>query len=111
MSTSTTKANHAKGDSKPRQDTNAINQLALKAQALALQHKAKIGPRLTTAFLSSFVDDLAGLVTDVPAVITAQDGRVQLTAAQNSAILAGWMPACARPTGFQARRQDGRRRP
>jgi hypothetical protein len=90
MSTSTKKAKHAKADSKPRQDTNAINQLALKAQALALQHKDKIGPRLSTEFLASFTADLADLGDKVPAVIVAKDGKVQLTAAQNSAVLTGY---------------------
>jgi hypothetical protein len=90
MSTSKTKAKHAKGDSKPRQNTNAINQLGLKARDLATQHQVKIGSRLPPAFLASFANDLTGLVTAVPAALTARDGKVQLTAAQSTALLLGY---------------------
>ena len=90
MSAATTKAKRAKGDSRPKQDFNAINQLGLKAQSLATQHQAQIGPRLSAAFLASFATDLAGLVTAVPAVLTSHDGKVQLTAAQAAALHTGY---------------------
>lgn len=90
MSAATTKAKKAKSDSRPKQDFNAINQLGLKAQALAGKHQAEIGPRLSAAFLIAFAADLAGLLDAVPAVITSHDGQVQLTAAQTSALLSGY---------------------
>ena len=76
----------AKGTTKPKQTTNAINLAALKAQALAVKHQVKIGGRLSPAFLLAFAADLAAIVTAVPAVITARDGQVQLTAQQTTAL-------------------------
>jgi hypothetical protein len=90
MSAAKTKPKKAKGDSKPKQNPNDINQLALKAQALATKHQATIGTRLSVAFLASFAADLTGLVNAVPAVLTSHAGKVQLTAAQGTALVAGY---------------------
>lgn len=77
-------------DAKPKQDWNAITQLGLKAQALVTEHKAKLGDRLKTSFLTTFASDLTALGAVVPAARTARDGSVQLTAAQSSVVAAGY---------------------
>lgn len=90
MSAATTKAKKAKGDTAPKQDIHVIHQLGQKAQDLALQHQAQIGARLPSAFFASFAEDLPSLVAALPAVIVARGGQVQLTAAQNVALLNGY---------------------
>jgi len=90
MSSAKTKARKAKSTDKPKQDLNAINQLGLKAHGLATQHQAAIGARLSPGFLTALADDLAALVAAGPQVITTRHGSVQLTAAQNQALLAGY---------------------
>jgi hypothetical protein len=90
MGTAKTKAKQAKGDTKPRQEFNAIGQLGLKAQALATKYQAQIGTRLSAAFLSSYSSDLAGLTSAVPTFITTHDGTVQLTSAQTVALANGY---------------------
>jgi hypothetical protein len=90
MSLAKTKAKTAKNNSRPRQDFNAIGQLGLKAQQLATANAAAIGTRLSAAFLTSFAADLAALPTQVPTVISTKDGKVQLTAAQATALQAGY---------------------
>ena len=90
MSAATTKAKKAKGDTAPKQDIHIIHQLGHKAQELALQYQAQIGARLPPAFLASFAADLPSLIAALPAVIVAKGGQVQLTAAQNSALLNGY---------------------
>ena len=78
-------------NTKPKQEFNAIYQAGLKAQTLASQYQAKIGIRLSAAFLTAFAADLDTLSTSVPATLTMRDGKVQLTAAQTSALRDGYM--------------------
>jgi hypothetical protein len=80
----------AKGDAAPNQDLNSILQLGLKAQVLAQTHQAKIGARLTPAFLAAFATDLAALPHTAPSVLTSHQGQVQLTAAQTAALSDGY---------------------
>lgn len=89
MSAAKTNARKAPGHSKPKQEPNLINQVGIQAQALAVEHEGRIGARLTADFLAVFAADLAGLLVAVPAVMTAKAGKVQLTAAQSSALDAG----------------------
>ncbi len=90
MATVKTKTKQAMGDSKPKQDFNEIGQLALKAQALATKYSVQIGLRLSSAFLTSFGNDITGLNAAVPTVITTQQGTVQLTLAQTVALSNGY---------------------
>jgi len=90
MSAATTKAKKAKGDTAPKQDFHVIHQLGHKAQDLAVQHQAQIGARLPPAFFASFAADLPSLIAALPAVIVSKGGQVQLTAAQNVALLNGY---------------------
>jgi hypothetical protein len=90
MSAATTKAKKAKGDTAPKQDVHVIHQLGQKAQDLAIRHQVPIGARLPPVFLASFAADLPGLIAALPAVIVAKGGQVQLTAAQNVALLNGY---------------------
>jgi hypothetical protein len=89
MGVAQTKAQTAKGDTKPDKDFDAIGQLALKAQGLATKYQATLGKRLTASFMTSFGDDITALSTAVPTVIQTKDGTVQLTAAQRKALAAG----------------------
>ncbi|MFT3776576.1 MAG: hypothetical protein QM820_65385 [Minicystis sp.] len=82
-------AKKGNGDSKPRQEFNAIVQDALKAQGLAEKHKDEIGDRLPAEFVSSFTGDIDALGVAVPAVIGSKGGSVQLTAAQRAALDTG----------------------
>ena len=90
MSAAKTKAKQAKKDTKPKQEFNNIGQLGLKAQALALEHQSKLGDRLGPTFLVDFDKDLSELNVAVPAMLTTYDGKVQLTAAQLSAVKVGY---------------------
>jgi hypothetical protein len=90
MGVAKAKAKVALDNTKPKQDFNAIGQLGLKAQALAIANAAGIGTRLPAAFLTAFAADIALLVVEVPAKITTEGGVVQLTAAQSSALLAAY---------------------
>lgn len=87
MGTTKSKSN---GANKPRQEFNAINQLALKAQGLAAQHAAPIGARLSPTFLTAFAADIAALGAAVPAALTSKHGKIQLTAAQSAALAGGY---------------------
>ncbi len=77
-------------NNKPKQTANAIGQLALKAQGLVSQYQTQIGSRLSAAFLTSFNSDVAAFPATVPAVMTTQGGKVQLTAAQAAALDTGY---------------------
>jgi hypothetical protein len=90
MSAAKTKAKVANADKKPHQDFSAILQEGLKAQNLATQNATAIGARLSAAWLTSYAADLASLPETVPAAIATHDGAVQLTAAQASALDAGY---------------------
>jgi hypothetical protein len=90
MGTAKTKPKKAKQDSKPKQQFNAIGQLALTAQGLATKYQAQIGARLSAAFLTSFGGDISTLTTAVPTVIKTKDGVVQLTAAQTTSLATGY---------------------
>lgn len=83
----------AKGDTKPAQDFSIIEQAGLKAKNLADQYKTEIGNRLSAVFILAFAADLAGLVVAVPTAITTQQGSVQLTAAQATALGKGYLLA------------------
>jgi hypothetical protein len=90
MGVAQTKAKTAKGDTKPDRDFDAIGQLALKAQGLATKYQAALGKRLTASFVTSFGADITALTAAVPTVIQTKDGTVQLTAAQKTALAAGY---------------------
>jgi hypothetical protein len=75
---------------KPRQAWVAIGQLALKAQKLATDNAAGLGDRVSPTFLVSFNSDVAALnAVSVPGAIASKQGSVQLTAAQNAALVHG----------------------
>src|SRR6185437_7105095 len=78
------------GDLKPKQDWQEIVQLALKAEALATEYATPLGKRIPAAFLTSFAADLTSLNAAVPAAMNAHHGAVQLTAAQQTALLTGY---------------------
>jgi hypothetical protein len=84
------KVKQAKGDTRPKQEFSEINQLALKAQALAVKYQVQIGTRLSATFLTSFGADITGLTAAVPTVITTKQGAVQLTVAQTVALANGY---------------------
>jgi hypothetical protein len=90
MAAAKTKAKQAKNDSRPRESFSAIGQLGLKAQGLVTQFQAQIGTRLSATFITAFNADVAALPGTVPSVITTQGGRVQLTAAQVTALELGY---------------------
>jgi hypothetical protein len=90
VSVAKTKAKQALTGTKPKQDFNAIGQLGLKAQQLAVANAVAIGTRLSAAFLSGFASDIASLPSQVPTAITTHDGQVQLTAAQATALQSGY---------------------
>lgn len=83
------KKSKANEDTKPSQDFNNITQLALKAQGLATKYASDIGNRLSATFLTSFAGDITALGNAVPAAITKRDGKIQLTAAQTTALATG----------------------
>lgn len=74
---------------KPKQDFNAIGQLARKALLLAEAHAVAIGDRLPAGFTKRLADDVANLDRAVPAAMNSKDGRIQLTAAQTTALAWG----------------------
>ncbi len=90
MSAAKTKPKVANSDTRPRQDFSAIVQEGIKAQNLATQNATAIGARLSATWLTSYAADLAALPDTVPTVIATHDGAVQLTAAQASALEAGY---------------------
>jgi hypothetical protein len=75
---------------KPYVEFNAIYQLGVKAQLLVTKYQAQIGARLSPAFLAAFASALAGLLTAVPAAMNAKKGKIQLTAAQTTALDTGY---------------------
>jgi hypothetical protein len=80
----------AVGEKKPDQTWTQITQAAIKAQGLAVDYATPLGTRVSATFLTSFAADIAALsAVDVPGAITAHDGAVQLTAAQNAALQVG----------------------
>ena len=83
-------AKSKKSSAKPRQEFNAIYQLGTKALNLVTKHQAAIGNRLSTAFLAAFAASLDTLVTAIPAAMNARKGKVQLTAAQTTALDTGY---------------------
>jgi hypothetical protein len=83
------KVKPAKSDTRPDLPWVSITQAAIKAQKLAQDNLAALGGRVTPAFFTAFVADIASLGTAVPAAMTARDGAVQLTAEQTAALEVG----------------------
>lgn len=73
----------AKTDSKPAHDWVTILQRGLKAQDLAAKHQVEIDARIPPTVIPALTADLAALGAVVPAVISAKQGSMQHTAAQN----------------------------
>ncbi len=94
------------GDSKPKQDWQAIVQLALKAQALANEYATQLGKRVPATFLTSFAADLTSLNSAVPAAMNAHHGAVQLTAAQDAALLTGYNLVAGARTAVRGQTSD-----
>jgi hypothetical protein len=78
-------------DKRPKIDFSTLYQLGLTAQNLAVKNQAQIGARLPATFYAAFDANLSGLLTAVPAVINSKDGKVQLTAAQATALDTGYL--------------------
>ncbi len=74
---------------KPKETLSVITQRGLKAQSLAMANQATLGKRITSTFLTTLGSDLTSLGAVGASVITAHDGSVQFTAAQNSALVSG----------------------
>ena len=94
------------GNTKPRQDWQAIVQSAIKAQDLATQYAAQLGKRVSPAFLTAFTADLTALNAAVPAAINAHHGAVQLTAAQDAALLNGYNLVAGARTAVRGQTSD-----
>lgn len=78
----------AKTDSKPAEEWIVILQRGIKAQDLATKHHGELDARIPSTLLPELTADIAALGAVVPAAITAKQGAMQQTAAQNEALSA-----------------------
>jgi hypothetical protein len=92
--------------SKPKDTPTSVTQRGLKAQSLAVTNQVQLGKRITAAFLATLATDLTSVGAVVPTVITAHDGSMQFTAAQNSALATGYGLVTAARSAVKGQQPD-----